>query len=153
MTPDEKKAPKATRNAQTREAWRALGFFCDRDDSARLWRLVGDREGLARFASLVQAYVADPGHAKVSEHEHHGPYSSLELMTWSEPRLDDHAIAGRLENLLRLASLVTEALAAASPRDRIRLGEAYAPWSPFDLELEVRADGFDPASADPRCWP
>ena len=37
----------------TREEWRELGFFYDRDDDAKEWRLRGSRDGLRRFARLA----------------------------------------------------------------------------------------------------
>ena len=34
-------------NEATRRAWRALGFFCDRNDAAKEWRIVGsDRKSV-----------------------------------------------------------------------------------------------------------
>ncbi len=66
-------------------------------------------------------------------------------------RLDHHAIAGRLEDLARLAALVEVRLAAAHPGDTLRLGQEYGGTGDHDLVLEVAPDGFDPASADPQC--
>ena len=55
-----------------------LGFFYDRDDASKEWILVGSRAGLQRFADLLHAYVADPRHETLSEHEHYGPYMYLD---------------------------------------------------------------------------
>jgi hypothetical protein len=140
-----------TENAQTRQEWRALGFFYERDEVTRRWRLVGSKAGLARFCRLLRDYVADPRNVPVSEHEHHGPYLSLEIMTWTEATLDGHAISGRLEDLSRLASMVEARVATASAGESFRLGAEYAPAGDWDLEVEVAGDGFDPASADPSC--
>ncbi len=46
-------------------------------------------------------YASDPGNDYQSEHEHYGPYSYLEIMTWPEPSFDDHAIRGPLPDLMR----------------------------------------------------
>jgi hypothetical protein len=39
-------------------------------------------------------------------------------------------------------------LATAEPGETIRIREEYAEKSPYALELDIRADGFDPASTD-----
>jgi hypothetical protein len=44
--------------AETRKQWRDLGFFYDRDDVRRRWRLVGSKQDLSRLASLLAARVA-----------------------------------------------------------------------------------------------
>ena len=64
-------------NKATRREWRALGFFYDRDDVGRKWRLIGSRAGLLRFKEALLRYAADPRNAGISEHEHFGPYSTL----------------------------------------------------------------------------
>jgi len=48
----------------------------------------------------------------------------------------------------RLAELVDTKLATAEPGSPIQIREEFAPASPYSLVLDVRADGFDPASAD-----
>lgn len=95
--------------------------------------------------------MADPRRVQVFEHQHYGPYWYLKVMTWTEPKLDDHAISGRLADLSRLASILAARVAAASPGQSFRIGSEYAPNSDYDLEVEVAPDGFDPASADPDC--
>jgi hypothetical protein len=74
----------------------------------------------------------------------------LEVMTWPEPGFDDHAIRGPQTELARLAQLIETKLAEAPPGSLIQIREEYAPNSPYSLILDVRADGFDPAKADPR---
>jgi hypothetical protein len=116
------------------EWWRELGFYCDHDTRNREYRLVGSRAGLSRFVELLRAYVADPRNAAMSEHEHYGPYG-LEIMTWSQPGIDDHAIFGPLAKLAGLADIVEDRLGRARPGDRVSV-------------RDVRDDGFDPASAE-----
>ncbi|MEI8227883.1 MAG: hypothetical protein WCH77_06425 [Planctomycetota bacterium] len=141
--------PSEAVNAMTREEWRELGFFYDRDDTKKCWRLVGSKEGLARFSDLLRAYAANPRHDAKSEHDHFGPYMYLKVMTWPEAGIDANAIRGTLGDLLRLATLVDEWLATASPGDTENLAPRYAATCAYALEVIVKADGFDPVSEDP----
>jgi len=128
--------------------WRKLGFFCELDAEKRVWVLTGSRAGLLYFPDLLLGYVADPKNAANGALEHYGPYGSLEVMTWMEPGLDGNAIRGSLVDLERLASLVETQLATAQPGERLKIREDYAANSLYGLVLDVRADGFDPASTD-----
>ena len=134
---------------KTRSEWRELGFFYDRDDAVKEWRLIGSRAGLLRFADLLRVYVADPRNRTTSEHEHYGPYSFLEVMTWPEPGIDNHAIRGPLNELDRLASIVGQKLAELQPGETASIREEFASAAEYALVLEVRDDTFDPASCDP----
>jgi hypothetical protein len=135
-------------NKQTRAEWRALGFFYDRDDEAKVWELIGSRAGLMCFRDALLAYVDDPHNAKESEHEHYGPYMYLKIMTWQEAGFDNNAIRGPLADLLRLAELIETKLAKAQPGSVFRIQEEFITNSPYALVLQVREDGFDPATAD-----
>lgn len=141
--------PSDATNRATRAAWRELGFFYDRDDPAKEWRLVGSRTGLLRFRDLLLAYVADPRNTKQSEHEHYGPYMYLKVMTWPEAGFDENAIRGTLEDLKRLAGLVDLRLSSAERVSTVRIQSEFAAGSPYSLVLDIREEGFDPASADP----
>jgi len=70
-------------------------------------------------------------------------------MTWPEAGFDDHAIRGSLEDLARLAKLIEAKLATARPGSSLPIREEFAADSPYALVLDVRQDGFDPATADP----
>jgi hypothetical protein len=133
---------------QIKQQWRKLGFFCELDDRERLWVLTGSRAGLLYFPDLVLGYVNDPQNAPDGSKQHYGPYGSLELMTWANAGFDAHAIRGSLDDLTRLAELVGAKLATAQPGESIRIRDEYAADSPYTLMLDVRADGFDPASTD-----
>jgi len=133
----------------TRREWRELGFFYDRDDASKEWLLVGSRDGLLRFAGLLRAYVADPRNATRSEHDHYGPYTYLELMTWPKAGIDGHAICGPLAALDGLASLVEAKVGAMKPGARARIGDEFAPGTSYTIVLELRDDGFEPSSIDP----
>ncbi|MCH8815028.1 MAG: hypothetical protein IH957_08045 [Chloroflexi bacterium] len=132
----------------TRREWRELGFYYKLDHDAKEWRLTGSCDGLLRFRDLLLAYVVNTRREGVSEHEHYGPYSYLEVMTWPEAGFDDHAIRGSLADLARLASLVEARLSDAQPGASIRIRDEFAADSPYALVLNVRDDGFDPVIAD-----
>jgi hypothetical protein len=133
---------------QIKQKWRELGFYCERDDDKKVWTLTGSRAGLLYFPDLLLGYVADPKNATDSEHEHYGPYGSLEIMTWPDAGMDSHAIRGSLPALTHLAELVEAKLASAQPGEPITIREEYAPESRYSLVLDVRDDGFDPSSKD-----
>jgi len=127
--------------------WRELGFYCHHDTKNREYRLIGSRSGLKRFSDLLRAFVADPRNELKSEHEHYGPYG-LEVMTWPEAGIDDHAIHGPLPKLAELALMVERQLAVAKPGDHISIRDAFAPNAEFSIILDVRPDGFDPPAAE-----
>jgi hypothetical protein len=83
-----------------------------------------------------------------SEHEHYGPYMYLEVMRWPEAAFDEHAIRGSLADLARLARIIESKVVVALPGSSVTIREEFAPDSPYSLVLDVREDGFDPASAD-----
>jgi hypothetical protein len=132
----------------TRQEWRELGFFYDRDDASKEWRLVGSCDGLCRFSSLLREYVADPRNEMKSEHEHYGPYSYLEVMTWPEAGFDHHAVRGPLGALDALASLVDAKIGAMKTGDKVRIGDEFAAGTTYALVLDLRDDDFDPSSLD-----
>ncbi len=129
--------------------WRELGFFYDCDDQTRVWKLTGSRAGLLRFRDALLAYVADPRNKMTSEHEHYGPYMYLKVMTWPEAGFDSDAIRGPLADLERLAKVIAAKLAKARPGSSVQIQEEFAVDSPYALVLDLREDGFDPATADP----
>jgi hypothetical protein len=131
-----------------KQQWRKLGFYCELDTEKRTWTLIGSRAGLLYFPDLLLGFAIDPKHATNGHKEHYGPYGSLEIMMHEEPGFDSHAIRGSQVELSRLASLVEEKLASAEPGETLKIREDYSSHSPYTLVLDVRADGFDPASAD-----
>jgi hypothetical protein len=98
---------------------------------------------------MLVAYVARPSNARLSEHEHWGPYSYLKIMTWKETGINARSIHGTLDDLRKLAGLVVAALEHAKPGDLIALGHTYVGTPSYELVLDVREADFDPASADP----
>ena len=112
------------------------------------WRLVGARCRLLKFRDLLTDYVENPRNEAKSEHDHYGPYMYLK-MTWSEPGMDGNAIYGTLRDLSRLAGIIDAKLQDARPGTELRIQEDFTESSEYCLVLEVRDEGFDPASADP----
>ncbi len=140
--------PTAMTEEGIKQEWRKLGFYCEMDAEKKLWALTGSRAGLLYFPDLLLGYVADPKNAADGEHQHYGPYGTLEVMTWPDPGFDSHAIRGSLPALTHLAELIEVKLASAEPGSPILIREEFAAASPYSLMLDVRADGFDPSSAD-----
>jgi hypothetical protein len=136
-------------NAATRKEWRDLGYFYDRNDSGKEWRLVGSRSGLLKFRDLLLRYAANPRNAENSEHDHYGPYMYLKVMTASEPGIDRDAVYGAVEDLRQLASLVETKLKNTRAGSVLRIQEEFTPDCEYSLLLDVRDESFDPGSADP----
>ena len=140
--------PSEETNRATREEWRELGFHYDRNDVVKTWSLTGSRTGLMKFRDALLAYSSKPANARKSEHDHFGPYMNLKVMTWPEAGFDQDCIRGSLDDLNRLAHIVEAKVASTAVGASVRIQEEFAPNSPYGLVLEVREDGFDPASAD-----
>ena len=126
-----------------------MGFFYDCDDVGQRWRLVGSRTGLREFPRLLRIYSSNPRNATASEHDHYGPYMYLKVMTWPDAGIDETSIHGTTDDLQRLAEIVDAALEQAAPGDAIAVAERFAPGSEYELVLEIKAEDFDPAEADP----
>jgi hypothetical protein len=139
-------------NQVTRAEWRELGFFYDRDDAAKRWRLVGSKTGLQRFATALSQFASNPRNERQSEHEHLGPYMYLEIGSWPEPEITEHWIAGPLPALNRLSTEIRSRVPLAREDDVLLFRQSFSPGSPYELSLEVRTEAFDPASEDPQCW-
>ena len=144
--------PSQKLNEATRAEWRALGFFYDRDDDSKSWRIVGSVDGLRRLAELIRDYASNSKNDSPSEHAHFGPYMYLEIGTCSQPEINDHWIAGPLQDLSSLASAIESALAHAKVGQCVSLRQDFAANSSYDLVLEMRDNLFDPAKEDPQCW-
>lgn len=136
-------------NEKTRQDWRELGFYYERDDETKEWRLVGSHNGLLSFRDLLLEYVKNPRNANKSEHDHYGPYMYLVVMTWPDPGIDKDSIHGSFDDLTRLASIVDAQLSNAKVGETVRVHKEYSLDSEYTLVLSVREDDFDPPSVDP----
>ena len=140
--------PSEAANEATRRAWRALGFFCDRNDAAKEWRIVGSVKGLRKFASEIRKYASNPANDRLSEYTHFGPAMNLEVGTWHQTEITEQWIGGPLVELLRLATLIERSAQDNVVGKRIALRSNFSPMSRYELILDVRDDAFDPALAD-----
>jgi len=136
-------------NEQLRNEWRAQGFFYDRDDPSKEWRLTGSRAGLLRFRDALVEYASKPGSTQLSEHEHFWPYGYLKIMTWSSAGMDCETIHGSVDDLRYLAHLIGASLDKASPGATVRIRDEYVAGCEYSLVLSVQEDAFDPSTVDP----
>jgi hypothetical protein len=141
--------PTERTNETTRDEWRELGFFYDQDETVKVWRFIGSKQGLRQFVKLLRQYVGDPKRASLYEHDHYGPYMYLKVMTWHDSAIDKNSIHGTIADLTRLAQIVDEKLAAARQGDVVMIRDEYSQESTYSLRLDVKGAGFDPASVDP----
>jgi hypothetical protein len=144
--------PSDKTNEATRREWRELGFFYDRDDEEKAWRIVGSKPGLTKFAAAISKFASDSRNEAQAEHDHLGPYMYLEIGLWPKPEITDHWIAGPLSALEQLAAQIRAKVDTANEDEVLPFRASYAPASPYELLLEVRPESFDPAKEDPQCW-
>ena len=64
--------------------WRDPGFFYDRDDATKAWRLSGSRAGLMNFADMLVDYARKALHSRIGERDHFGPHMYLTVQTAEE---------------------------------------------------------------------
>jgi hypothetical protein len=131
-----------------RSQWRELGFYFRHDERERRYRFAGSKEGLARFCQILTKYAQEDYNDRISEHQHYGPYHSLEIMTWDRAGIDSHAIHGTLDDLRRLASLVSAGVARTPVGASFAISTEYAPDPQWTLRFEVQEDTFDPGLAE-----
>ncbi len=142
--------PSEATNEQTKQEWRDLGFFYERDDEAQIWKFVGSKAGLLSFAKALRSYAsATESNDSPGEHQHYGPYWYLTVTTWTEAEIVNRGICGPLDDLARLAGIIEAKVAATQPGSSISIGDEFATRSSYALILEVMEDGFDPSTADP----
>ena len=143
--------PSDAAKESTRRAWRALGFFCGRNDTVKEWRIVGSVKGLRKFAAEIRKYASNPANDRLSEYTQFGPAMNLEVGTSHQTEITEQWIGGPLVELLRLATLIERSAQDNVVGKRIALRSNFSPLAPYELILDVRDDAFDPALADPTC--
>jgi len=129
--------------------WRGLGFFYERDDAQRTWRIRANRKGIAAFCGILRAYARDVDNEPVSQHEHLGPYGYLKLVTWPTPEIRLDGIYGGRPDFERLAAIVEKATQGLREPSSVVLNGEYAENNEARLEIVLENIDFDPARADP----
>jgi hypothetical protein len=130
------------------EEWRQFGYYIDLDEQEKAYRLIGSPFGLKSFVWGIEEYVSNDKNNVISEHDHWTPYGYFEIMTWTEARIDDHAVAGTFNDLMRLAKMVDGHLIEANIGKQIRILEEYSENSKWAIILDIREYGYDPATGD-----
>ncbi len=137
--------------ADTQREWRELGFYYDRDDDSFEWQIIASRAGLLRFTEIVKAYATSANPDDAEGYIEIGPYSYLKLGSAPDAEITDDWIAGPGADFINLADNIDKLAASATPGSSFSLRPSFAPDEPYDLICHLRADDFDPASADPVC--
>lgn len=133
--------------AQTIAEWNDLGFWYDRTPESG-WVIRGAQAGLEKLAALLDRYATDPRNAKLSEHDHFGPYMYLKVVTWSSSEINQDGIYGTLKDIVRLAALVRECVGSCNPGDSFALAQAFSTASSTEFTLVCEPDSFSPGAYD-----
>lgn len=141
--------PSEETNRATRQEWRELGFYYDRDDSERAWILKGSKQGLLKLSEILKAYTQNNHKSGKSEHIHLGPYMYLKIITWNEAHIGEQGVYGSQKDLKRLANQIEGKLMEASPNQIFEVAEEYAGDKDYSMTLYVMREDFDPAEVDP----
>lgn len=139
---------------QFKAEWKELGFYYDFEKTTDKpeWRFFGSKEGLTNIIGILDKYVTNPANNSISEHEHYGPHIYLKIMTWTSPTITDSYIAGTIEDLTILKSIIAEQLSKAAIGDTFYLGNYYGIDNTADAKFIVMKNDFDPSSMDNWVW-
>ena len=130
---------------QTIAEWNDLGFWYDVTPE-KGWVIRGSRAGLKKFATLLDAYAADPRNTVFSEHDHFGPYMYLKVVTSSSSEVNRDGIYGTLPDIVRLAILVRKHLLSCKTGDSFALAQAFSTASSTELTLVCEPASFNPGA-------
>lgn len=136
----------------TIEEWRQLGYHYSKDDEQKKWMITGSPFGIKTFCKHLKDYALNPKNISKSEHEHYGPYSYLEIMTWNRPGMDKHSIFGTLEDINGLADLINKQVDDSSINEVIIIKEEFAQDSEYSMEIFIKEYGYDPSTSDIQLW-
>jgi hypothetical protein len=136
----------------TKEDWRQLGYYYDRDDNNKKWILIGSPSGLSTLILFLKKYSKNISNQKKGEHDHLGPYSHLKIMTWEESGIYKDSINGTLDDFSRLAGIITEVAKESNIGKTIKIGTKYTTNIEYEIQIDVKEYGFDPALCDKQLW-
>ena len=137
-------------NELVRNEWRRLGFYYDRDDDTREWKLTGPRHGLLNFSRLLIRYADNPQNDAKSEHDHFGPHMYLKIMTWPDAGIGRNAIHGTLDDLRRLGCILRDAISGMEVGEVARIQTQFVADAEYTIVLIASSDAADPSSMDPQ---
>lgn len=139
----------------TKEDWRKLGFYYERDDMNKKWILVGSKNGLDDFCIILDRYVENGENARIGEHEHIGPYGYLTIMTSKVFNVTSDYICGSLDDLKKLNMILKTEIKATQDQElpTVKLIEdSFLHNNDYMIELRLMEYGYDPATADVQLW-
>lgn len=137
--------------AATRDEWRELGFYFDYEESSKTHNIHGDRTGLSKFSKLLLDYTSNPSNAEPSEHDHIGPYMSLDIRTGKALKIRENCIEGTLDDLRMLSRFLEDQLSHSDS------GQSFSFRNEDDassslLCFHLHPNGFDSSSLDSMDW-
>jgi hypothetical protein len=139
----------------TKEDWRKLGFYYERDDVNKKWILIGSKNGLENFCIILDRYVENRRNMRIGEHEHIGPYSYLIIMTSKVFNVTSDHICGSLEDLKKLNIIlkteIRNILDQELPTNKL-IEDNFVNGNNYMIELRLMEYGYDPATADTQLW-
>ena len=136
----------------TKEDWRLLGYYYDRDDKDRKWIFKGSKYGLEEFCIYLEKYSGQIKNRNVGEHEHIGPYSYLTIMTSDTPAISKKYISGSLDDLKKLSKLLRGKIKDSKVNEILKIDEEYCLDCEYSLEFWIMDYGSDPAIEDKQLW-
>jgi len=136
----------------TKEDWRMLGFYYDRDDFTKKWIFIGSKNGLEQFAINIEKYAINIKNSQIGEHDHIGPYSYLKIMTSDTFKITKNSICGSLNNLLKLSEKIKEKIKESKENDVFAIDSQFCEECEYSLEFSVKEYGYDPALSDKQLW-
>jgi hypothetical protein len=133
---------------QTIDEWNLLGFYYEYDESLKQWRFFGSKHGLYKLSALIKDYAGESSNEDISEHKHIGPYNYLKIMTWNEPIVTDKYIAGSLQELLGLSTIMDDKISSVKIGQIVKILAEYSSKSTATLLFIIMSDDFIPSSIE-----
>ena len=139
----------------TKEEWRKLGFYYDRDDPNKKWVLVGSKTGMEDFCTILDRYTGNNRNARMGEHDHFGPYQYLTIRTGKVFNITSDCICGSLEDLKILSAIIKVEIKNTKDEELpvIKLlNDNLLKKNDYMIQINFMEYGYDPASADTQLW-
>ncbi len=137
---------------KTKEEWRDLGFYYDVDFDACSWEVRASKNGIIRFADIIESYALDPKNKTLGEHVHLLPYRYLSISTWPERLLTKDGVAGLPDDLIYFAGLLRSGIEMCQVGGSFEIGCEYALNLDYKFIFYRENDNYDPSSSDSFKW-